>query len=210
MSTVIDLPGVPFVLTPSAVDAWRVDDVGVVVATAPGHTDLFVDPGGEHTVGAESMLNAVTLLGDPPAGDFQLSARVGVDFVARFDAGVLLVWLDETHWAKLCFEQSPSGAPMVVSVVTRGTSDDANGFVVEGEQVWLRISRIGHVHAFHASLDGQVWELVRVFALGQGSDGVTGHRLGLEVQAPTGDGCTATFAQVRFTPTTLGDLRDGS
>jgi len=207
MSADITLPGVPFALTASDPDAWRVGEGGTVVATAPAHTDLFVDPGGEQSVGAESLLNATTLLGTPPPGDFQLSARVGVDFGSRFDAGVLLVWLDETHWAKLCFERSPSGAPMVVSVVTRGSSDDANGVVVTNPTVWLRISRIGRVHAFHSSLDGQVWDLVRVFAL---TDEVTGHRLGLEVQAPTGTGCTATFEEVGFAGATLADLRDGS
>ena len=41
--------------------------------------------------------------------DFRLSARVTVDFRATFDAGVLLLWLDEAHWAKLCFEYTPDG-----------------------------------------------------------------------------------------------------
>ncbi|MDQ2756338.1 MAG: DUF1349 domain-containing protein [Actinomycetota bacterium] len=209
MSTAVELPGVPFPLMPSDPDAWRVDEHGTVVASAPAGTDLFVSPGGSDGPdgGGQALLNAVTLLGEPQSGDLQLGAQVSVDFRARFDAGVLLVWLDETHWAKLCFERSPSGAPMVVSVVTRGTSDDANGFVVTDPTVWLRISRVGRVYAFHASIDGQTWELVRVFEL---TDDVSGHRLGLEVQAPTGPGCMATFERVRLTATTLEDLRDGS
>ena len=52
---------------------------------------------------------AATLLGVPPAGDFQLSARVRVGFRSTFDAGVLLLWLDRAYWAKLCFEFSPQG-----------------------------------------------------------------------------------------------------
>ena len=65
---------------------------------------------------------------------------MSVDFAATFDAGVLLLWVDERHWGKLCFEFSPAGEAMVVSVVTRGVSDDANAFMVTGRSVWLRVS----------------------------------------------------------------------
>jgi hypothetical protein len=90
------LPGLPFPLDPSAAGGWRVDGDDVV-AEAPGHTDLYVNPGGSGSADAESLLNAATLLGRPPGGDFSLSARVSVDFAARFDAGVLLLWADERH-----------------------------------------------------------------------------------------------------------------
>ncbi|WP_208867453.1 DUF1349 domain-containing protein [Streptomyces himastatinicus] len=49
------------------------------------------------------------MLGQPPAGDFQLSARVSVGFSSTFDAGVLLLWIDERHWAKL-LRVLPAGA----------------------------------------------------------------------------------------------------
>jgi regulation of enolase protein 1 (concanavalin A-like superfamily) len=65
------------------------------------------------------QLNAATLLGDVTEGDFQLSARVTAGFASTFDAGVLLLWLDERRWAKLCFEFSPAGEP---------TSRDKIGF----------------------------------------------------------------------------------
>jgi hypothetical protein len=153
------------------------------------------------------MLDAATLLGTPPAGDFQLSARVTVDFVAQYDAGVLMVWIDERHWAKFCFEFSPAAEPMVVSVVTRDVSDDANAFVVADRSVWLRVSRVDHVYAFHASIDAQGWRLIRVFTLG---DLLDGHTIGFEAQSPTGDGCVVTFDDIRFTSARLEDLRDGS
>jgi regulation of enolase protein 1 (concanavalin A-like superfamily) len=207
VSDALDLPGLPFPVTPSQPDVWRHDGDGTVVADAPGHTDLYVNPGGSGSADAESLLNAATLLGLPPTGDFQLSARVSVDFVAQFDAGVLLIWLDDTHWAKLCFEFSPAGEPMVVSVVTLGLSDDANSFVVPERSVWLRVSRLDRVYAYHASSDGKDWSLVRVFSLG---DAVADHRVGLEVQSPTGEGCTVRFEAIRFVGERLADLRDGS
>jgi uncharacterized protein len=204
--------GVPFPLVPSSAGLWRVDDaVGAVTVRAQPHTDIFIDPGSGSAdagaVNAESMLNAVTLLGDVPEGDFQLSARVTVGFASTFDAGVLLLWLDERRWGKLCFEFSPAGEPMVVSVVCRGVSDDANAFAVRGRSVWLRVSRVDRVYAYHASLDGTAWQLIRVFVL---DDETSRDKIGFEGQSPTGDGCSVTFDEIRFLPERLGDLRDGS
>lgn len=104
---------------------------------------------------------------DAPKGDFQFGATVDVEFAAAFDAGVLFLRIDETHWAKLCFEYSADLKPMVVSVVNRGgTSDDANAFVVDGTQVKLRISRKQGVFAFHAAnKDHTTWTLVRFLHL---------------------------------------------
>jgi uncharacterized protein len=207
MSTMTDVPELPFPTTPSHPGVWRRAERGAVVAAAPARTDLYVNPGGADAGDAESMLNAATLLGPPPEGDFQFSARVTVDFRSQYDAGVLLLWSDERHWAKFCFEFSPAAQPMVVSVVTREFSDDANAFVVADRSVWLRVSRIDAVYAFHAATDGTSWQLVRVFRLG---DPVAGHRIGFEAQSPTGDGCTVTFDRIGFTRQRLRELRDGS
>ncbi|HUN34703.1 MAG TPA: DUF1349 domain-containing protein [Trebonia sp.] len=208
--------GVPFPLAPSSEDLWQADEAaGTVTVLALPHTDMFIDPvsgapgaGDGPAVNAESMLNAATLLGHAPEGDFQFSARVTVGFAATFDAGVLLLWLDDQHWGKLCFELSPAGEPMVVSVVCRGVSDDANAFRVPGRSVWLRISRIDRAYAYHASLDGQSWEMIRVFVLSD--EGTSLDMIGFEGQSPTGDGCSATFDEIRFSPERLADLRDGS
>jgi regulation of enolase protein 1 (concanavalin A-like superfamily) len=202
------MPELPFPIVPSHPEVWRHDEpTGALVAVAPAHTDFYVNPGGADSADAESMLNAATLLGVPPAGDFQFSARVSVDFKSQYDAGVLLLWIDEQHWGKFCFEFSPAAKPMVVSVVTRGVSDDANAFTVPERSVWLRVSRSDHVYAYHASTDGKTWDLVRVFSLG---DAIGDHRIGFEAQSPTGDGCTVTFDDIHFTPQRLADLRDGS
>jgi uncharacterized protein len=95
--------------------------------------------------------------------------------------------------------------PTAVSVVTRGTSDDCNSFEVAGDTLWLRITRSGSAWAFHASVDGAWWRLLRYFTLG---DGLV--RVGFLAQSPTGDGCTASFDQIRFAPGAPSNLRDGS
>jgi uncharacterized protein len=180
--------------------AWRLSDPSTLIGTAGPRTDLFCDP---QTGTATS--NAPRLLTAAPPGDFQLSARVEVGFGSTYDAGVLLLWAGEDTWAKLCFELSPQGQPMIVSVVTIGRSDDANGFTVDGPAVWLRISGLRGAYAFHASTDGEWWHLVRHFTLGDTARA----GVGFEVQSPLGEGCRATYTEVAYRAYSLNDLRDG-
>lgn len=167
---------------------------------AAGGVDWTNDASGQEAEpqhGATSLAFAVD-------GDFQLSARVRVDHPrTTFDAGALTVWADEEHWAKLCFEWSPDGAAMVVSVVTNHYSDDANAIDVDTDEVWLRVSKIGPAFAFHCSPDGRQWRFVRLFRLLTDAP----VRAGFLAQAPLGDGATATFTDVRYTPETLTQLR---
>jgi hypothetical protein len=208
MTIAWNVPGLPFPLLPSSEAAWAIAEASATVtASAAPHSDIFIDPGADTQLNAESMLNAATLLGVPPDGDFQFSARITVEFASTYDAGVLLLWIDERHWGKLCFEFSPDGEPMIVSVVARGVSDDANAFVVYGRSVWLRISRIDHAYAYHASLDGKTWRMIRFFTIDGTSTSAT---IGFEAQSPTGNGCVVTFDDIRFTRERLRDLRSGS
>jgi uncharacterized protein len=179
--------------------SWSLADGPALTIAAGAQTDLFIDP-----QGAAATLNAPRLLGDV-VGDFLLSARVTVDFVATYDAGVLLLYAGERLWGKLCFEFSPQRQPMVVSVVTCGVSDDCNSFVVGGNQIWLRVARLRKAFAFHAATDGTTWQFVRHFAL----DAAGPIAAGFVAQAPTGAGCSATFDQIHFAPERLGDLRSG-
>jgi regulation of enolase protein 1 (concanavalin A-like superfamily) len=185
--------------SPENADSWALADESLA-GSAGARTDLFVDPDN-----GTATLNAPRLLTSAPAGDFQLAARVEVGFESTYDAGVLLLWAGDDIWAKLCFEFSPQGQPMVVSVVTRGRSDDANGFIVEGSSVWLRITGRRGAYAFHASTDGEWWHLIRHFTLGD-----VDAEVGFEVQSPVGQGCRATFTDVTYRLHTLIDLRDGA
>ena len=199
---------IPFPLVESQTGNWNSDESsGSLSVTALPHSDLYCNPKGESSPDVPSVLNALTLLGSPRASDFQFSAKVSVDFKSTYDAGVLLIWRDERTWAKLCFEYSPDREAMVVSVVTLGASDDANSFTVPHNAAWLRISRMERVYAFHASHDANNWKLVRVFTLGSE---VAEHKVGFEAQAPIGSGCQITFEDIKFTETSLAELRDGS
>src|SRR5262249_46445345 len=144
--------------------------------------------------------------GLPADGVCTLAARVSAQFGTVCDAGVLLLYLSERRWGKLCYELSPQRRPTVVSVVTRGTSDDGNSFETAGAPIWLRITRSGRAWAFHASEDGTWWRLGRYFTLGEAS----GARVGFLAQSPTGPGCTATFDSITYNPGAPADLRDGT
>jgi uncharacterized protein len=163
------------------------------------HTDLFRPPSGD-----PPTLDAPALLTRPHDGAFLLSAFVEADLEATFDAGALVVWHDETTWAKLAVERSPAGQPTIVSVVTRDRSDDCNSAILTDAVAHLRVARMGEAFAFHVESAG-TWHLIRHFAL-------TAHRVrvGFLAQSPTGEGCTARFRDIRLETRRLGDVRDGT
>ena len=181
---------------------WSITD-GALTVTAGPATDLFIDP-----AATDVAVPNVGRLVAPVASDFILSAELEVDFAAQFDAGVLFVEYDELHWFKLCFEYTPLLQPSVVTVVTRGTSDDSNSWLVDGNRVRLRVARVGTAFALHSSFDGVRWDLARYFTLGipAGSE----VRVGFLSQSPLGEGCRTVFRDIRFSQETLADTRDGS
>jgi regulation of enolase protein 1 (concanavalin A-like superfamily) len=171
--------------------SWSLTD-DVLTVTAGARTDIFVNP-----LTGERKENAPRGLIEPPAGDWQFSARLRPGFRAPWDAGALMIWRDGDHWAKLTFEQSPDGRPTVFSVVTRDRSDDAVGWSVDGDRLWLRISHVDGAFTFHASEDGRTWHLARQFALGPAGHTV---RVGIEVQSPVGEGCVVDFDHMVLLP----------
>ncbi|MCM2414863.1 MULTISPECIES: DUF1349 domain-containing protein [unclassified Streptomyces] len=199
------LPELPFGLeTFGPATGWSYES-GALTGRAGARQDRFVPPGG---AALDPASDAPRLLGAAPAGDFQLIARVKVGFAGAFDAGVLYLHVGDREWAKICLELSPD-RPTICTVVTRGHSDDANSFVVDGDTYWLRLSRTGKAFACHASADGEKWTFVRVFTLGDPAQAAAAS-IGFLVQSPTGDGCEASFDHIAFRPTGLSDLRDGS
>lgn len=196
----VELAGFPAPLEWDPAPVARSAAEGALAVEAGPKTDVFVDPGdGTETLSAPRLLGRVE-------GDYSLSAQMTVEFRSDYDAGVLLLWVHERLWAKLCFELSPQGEPMVVSVVTRGVSDDCNSFVVDGNAVGLRVARLGQAYAFHASTDANTWRLVRHFALEPGAD----PRVGFVAQSPRGDGCSVRFEEISFRPERLEDIRSGA
>ena len=179
-------------------ESWKLAPDGQLTIASPGKVDWFIDP-----QGAVNVSNAPLLL-FPTSGPCMLSAQVEVNHVATYDAGVQMVYESPLAWAKFCLELSPQGRATIVSVVTKGVSDDCNAFAVAGP-VYMRVSRLEQAYAFHVSQEGSHWDLIRYFRL----EDHPGAQLGFEAQSPTGNGCIATFRNIRFEPRLLTELRSG-
>ena len=137
-------------------------------------------------------------------GDFMLQCKVKVDFKSVYDLGALVIYEEEDKWIKFAFENADTGEPAIVSVVTRGTSDDCNGEPIAEEEVWLKICRQENMFAMHYSIDGKKWKLARICRLELQNEVMAG----VSVQCPTGDGCTAYFEQFELGKNPYKDIRN--
>lgn len=110
---------------------------------------------------------------------------------------------DTGSWVKLAFEHAPDGRTMAVSVVTRETSDDANGPSFDADALYLRVHLDGRFYAFHISIDNVRWDLLRLFALPGGNP-----MIDFVAQSPVGSGCSVIFSELSLVPGSITDLRD--
>lgn len=151
-------------------------DTGINMYPIPGK-DYFVNPvDGAVKVDSAFFYKEVE-------GDFVIRAKVSHDFLSTYDACVLMAYDHEKLWAKACFEKSDFDTNTVVSVMTNGLSDDANGVDIDGKQVWLQLARRDDVFAIHYSLDGETFRLVRLASLPMEKK----VKVGLSGQCPIGD-----------------------
>jgi uncharacterized protein len=195
------LPGIPgeFHWHNAPVE-WGFDPARGLSIVAGAHTDWFSDPAGGYS--ADSAPCAlVTSLDD----NFLLSAKLSVAFASPFDAGVLQIRATDGLWAKLCFEYSPQHCPMIVSVVTRGVSDDCNSVEIDSAEIYLRVARTPKTLAFHYSHDGLIWQFVRYFTLGK----LSSLQVGFSAQSPMGTKCAAVFSEMNYRRGYLKDNRSG-
>jgi len=175
------------------------DKAGIEIV-APGKCDFFVD----QRTGVEKA--DAPFYYEKRSGDFVARARVRPTFKKTYDAGGLFVLDSEKKWIKLEFEMTDLGYPSVVSVITDGSSDDANGEKMEGvEELWLQVVRSGDYWALHYSVDGKKWKMVRYFRLKMKST----VRVGLEAQSPLGSGCSVAFGGFKLVEGGVKDLRKG-
>ena len=137
--------------------------------------------------------------------DFTLKAKVSRSFKSTYDACVLMVMSDETCWVKLCFEFTDIGSNAVVSVVTNGVSDDANGVEIQGNSVYFQIAKKGNLFALHYSSDGNEYKMVRYFALSMKET----FKVGFVAQSPTGEGGDCLFEEIQLNYDTPKDFRKG-
>jgi regulation of enolase protein 1 (concanavalin A-like superfamily) len=193
----ISIPGLPGTLNwQNAPRTWNIDAKNVLTISSSPKTDWFVDPF-DGTVAKSAPILLFT-----PDPDYVLSAQVTVKFATKWDAGALMLWGDDHHWAKLSFEFSPDGKPTLVTVVTRGLSDDCNSVQLSADSVYLRIAKSGTTYVFYFSRNGQSWQILRTFSL----DTELPFRVGFESQSPAGPGAVAKFSTITYDPHRIGNI----
>ena len=138
-------------------------------------------------------------------GDFVFRAKVRPNHRYVYDACALMVIKDEYTWAKAAFEKSDFGTKAAVCVVTNQVSDDANGCNIDQDEAWLQIVRVGDVFCTHYSLDGERFDMVRLFHLPVGES----VKVGLEAQSPAGEGGLRFFSDISLEKRTVQNLRSG-
>jgi regulation of enolase protein 1 (concanavalin A-like superfamily) len=176
--------------------SWQIEHGNKLMIRSGKGTDWFVDPFDG------TMHNTAPMLLFEPANDYVFNAKVNVGFNTKWDTGALMVWADEHHWAKLSFELSPAKQPTLVTVVTRGLSDDCNSVRVSGNTVHLQIAKSGSAYVFYFSSDAKNWQVLRVFSLGEGLK----PRVGFEAQSPAGEGTEVVFSEIHYTPKKIANI----
>lgn len=173
---------------------------------APGQTDFFCGVIDECEEGflPESLCNAPYYYTEVE-GDFVLKVKVSHDFKDTYDSASVMVMKNNACWAKCCYELTDFGTHAAVSVVTKGASDDANGCNLEGNTAWLQVARVGNNFAFHYSMDGENFYMMRYFYLPV--DSVV--KVGLLAQAPIGDGGVRVYENLSIEKTTVKNIRAG-
>ena len=191
------IPGLPGPLAwQNAPRAWNIDSKNVLTISSNPKTDWFVDPF-DGTVAKTAPILLFT-----PGPDYVLSARVTVQFTTKWDASALMMWGDNHHWAKLSYEFSPDQKPTLVTVVTRGLSDDCNSLSPTGDSVYLRIAKSGNTYVFYFAIDGKTWQILRTFSL----DTELPIRAGFESQSPEGSGAIAKFSAITYDPHRISNI----
>lgn len=138
---------------------------------------------------------------------FTLTAKVTPEFTAEglYNAADLFVYVNDTLWQKLAFEQDEYGNHRIVSVRTQGTSDDNNHDKIDAQSVYMKISSDTQTIASYYSLDKKEWHMVRLYR-NYYPDQIY---LGISSQCPQRGGCTSRIEEVTLSHDNVGDFRMG-
>lgn len=177
------------------------EDNKTIMIEADKSTDFFVDPLSNYFVHNAPIYTFEV------KGDFTFECKLTPDFSAFYDAGAIMYYIDDKTWIKFAFEMTDLGHTSVVSVVTNGVSDDANGERIEDKSIWLKLSKKDNVVGLHYSSDSIKWKMVRLFKY----DAINKEKayIGVEAQSPAGAGCSVEFSDIKFTNDSARDFRKG-
>ncbi|MCC8177273.1 MAG: DUF1349 domain-containing protein [Bacteroidales bacterium] len=200
----INLAGVKFDNWQNAANCLELSDSNTIRIQAGESTDLFCDPKGKATNLTAPIIHS-TIDNTKP---FTFTVKVTPAFTPEgtYSAGALLIFEDNYHWQKLCFEQDEDGNHRIVTVRTIETSDDNNHHQVESASVYLRMSSDGQVIGNYYSEDGEKWYLVRIYK----NDYPATLYLSLSAQSPKDESHVCTFSDVALEHKAVSNFRSGT
>ncbi|HVM88730.1 MAG TPA: DUF1349 domain-containing protein [Puia sp.] len=155
---------------------------------AGSKTDMFRDPNVTYNTD-----NAPKLLFKPD-NDFVFSALIHHSFSSKWDGGAIVLKWDSLDWVKFCFEKDYTGAHRIVSVVTKGVSDDCNSVEINNNDVYYKAAKAGNVITLYYSADNKQWFLIRHLQF----DLSKPLSIGFLAQSPTGEKCEVTFSEISY------------
>ncbi len=172
---------------------------GTLAIFAAKETDYFNNPEDSSVVGTAPYLYQEV------EGDFVAKTLVEPDFSSQWNAVAMIVYIDSLNWIKFAFENSDATGASIVTVVTKGTSDDANGVILDGESsVWLAIARKGNIYSMHWSVDGKDFKMARLTSMTD-QQVVS---IGVEAQCPVGPSATHRIHYFDIEKRTVDNLRN--
>lgn len=151
-------------------------------------TDMFRDPNVTYNTD-----NAPKLLFRADS-NFVFTAAIEHAFISKWDGGALVLKADSLNWVKCCFEKDYTGARRIVTVVTKGISDDCNSVKLTKNKVYFKIAKADNVITLYYSESGKNWYLIRHFTFDSSKD----LQVGLLAQSPTGKDCQVTFSELKY------------
>jgi regulation of enolase protein 1 (concanavalin A-like superfamily) len=158
-------------------------------------TDMFRDPNvAYNTDNAPKLLFVAD-------SNFVLTAAIHPNFLNKWDGGAIVLKSDGLNWIKFCFEKDYTGQHRVVSVVTKGISDDCNSAAVPANTVFYKVAKAGNVITLYYSLEGRHWFLIRHLVF----NSPTPLKVGFLAQSPTGKSCKVLFSHVHYSARKIRD-----
>ena len=136
-------------------------------------------------------------------GDFVIRCKITPEFRELYDLGCITVYENDNKWIKFAYENSDSGHPAMVSVITDKVSDDSNGEKIYEDGIWMQIIRKGNNFALHCSENKENWRLVRIFQLDMNEV----IKLGISAQSPLGNGCIVRFEGLEIVGNNYTNIR---
>lgn len=187
----------------NAASLISIEENNKVIFPTGEKTDYFADPDDKL-----SNRTAPILLSEVDnTKPFTFTAKVTPEFTQTglYNAGVLYIYVHDTFWQKLCFEQDERGKHRVVTVRTMGTSDDNNHDIIDNSSVYLKISSDTRTIASYYSIDNQNWQMVRVYQ----NNYPAKIWMGFSSQCPQDKRSSSVFEELHLEQKSVSDFRMG-